>query len=47
MTKSRWRGESKEGGQGDEIAPPKATLVQVLPPPVGGVNEREISMEAN
>jgi len=34
-------------GRGDEIAPPKTTLVQVLPPPVDGVNEREISMGAN
>jgi len=34
-------------GRGDEVAPPKTTLVQVLPPPVGGVNEREISMGAN
>jgi len=34
-------------GRGDEVAPPKTTLVQVLPPPVDGVNEREISMGAN
>jgi len=34
-------------GRGGGVAPPKTTLVQVLPPPVDGVNEREISMGAN